>query len=231
MRCGSVTVPIQSGFGRPDEVWGQASTPWREAALKSRINVGWLRGRRQPKSLTRLLAIGGVACWLAGFGLIASIGVASANGGTGATLSCVSGGSDTSDCTTPTTSPSCGSSGSDTADCTTPTPSPTCDASGTHSANCTTPTPTPTPSPTCDSSGTHSADCTTPTPTPTPTGGAQGASTSSPSPSPAGAVLGASTTPITGAGLGILGGAALMLLGAAAFVRRWLIQRESRPTA
>ncbi|HUY24841.1 MAG TPA: hypothetical protein VMV09_06005, partial [Candidatus Saccharimonadales bacterium] len=51
-----------------------------------------------------------------------------------------------------------------------------------------------------------------------------GSSTTSPTPSPNGGVLAAST-PLTGAGLGVWGGAALLLvgtvlLGAAAIVRR-----------
>ena len=51
-----------------------------ETPLNRLIKVAWRFGRRQPKLLTRVLVIGGVACWLAGFGLIASAGVSVALG-------------------------------------------------------------------------------------------------------------------------------------------------------
>ncbi|HVB14640.1 MAG TPA: hypothetical protein VNH38_07790 [Candidatus Dormibacteraeota bacterium] len=102
--------------------------------------------------------------------------------------------------------------------CQAPAPTPTATPKPTHTPG-STPTPKPTPTP-----------GSTPTPKPTPTGGGLGASTSSPTPSPSstGRVLGAGTsTPTTGAGSGAFwGGSALvllgmLLLGAAATVRRW----------
>ncbi|HUY57215.1 MAG TPA: hypothetical protein VMV12_05240 [Candidatus Micrarchaeaceae archaeon] len=49
--------------------------------MRSLIKLGWLGHRSQPKLMTRVFVIAGVACWLAGVGLIASAPIASADSG------------------------------------------------------------------------------------------------------------------------------------------------------